>query len=63
MPRKKNKNTAEKFSELFDDFSFSSRKGMNNFFDDIAKNFDSILKSAIMTNNLDIINVIVNKFV
>ena len=43
MPRKKNKNTAEKFSELFDDFSFRSRKGMNNFFDDIAKNFDSIL--------------------
>ena len=43
MPRKKNKNTAEKFSELFDDFSFSSRKGMNNFFDDIAKNFESIL--------------------
>ena len=39
MPRKKNKNTAEKFSELFDDFSFRSRKGMNNFFDDIAKNF------------------------
>ena len=43
MPRKKNKNTAEKFSELFDDFSFLSRKGMNNFFDDIAKNFESIL--------------------
>ena len=43
MPRKKNKNTAEKFSELFDDFSFRSRKGMNNFFDDIAKNFESIL--------------------
>ena len=43
MPRKKNKNTAEKFSELFDDFSFRSGKGMNNFFDDIAKNFDSIL--------------------
>ena len=45
MPRKKNKNTAEKFSELFDDFSFRSRKGMNNFFDDIAKNFESILGS------------------
>ena len=43
MPRKKNKNTAEKFSELFNDFSFRSRKGMNNFFDDIAKNFESIL--------------------
>ena len=43
MPRKKNKNTADKFSELFDDFSFRSRKGMNNFFDDIAKNFESIL--------------------
>ena len=43
MPRKKNKNTAEKFSELFDDFSFRSRKGMNNFYDDIAKNFESIL--------------------
>ena len=43
MPRKKNKNTAEKFSELFDDFSFRSRKGMNNFFDDIAKNYESIL--------------------
>jgi len=43
MPRKKNKNTAEKFSELFDDFSFRSRKGVNNFFDDIAKNFESIL--------------------
>ena len=43
MPRKKNKNTAEKFSELFDDFSFRSGKGMNNFFDDIAKNFESIL--------------------
>ena len=43
MQRKKNKNTAEKFSELFDDFSFRSRKGMNNFFDDIAKNFESIL--------------------
>jgi len=43
MPRKKNKNTAEKFSELFDDSSFRSRKGMNNFFDDIAKNFESIL--------------------
>ena len=43
MPRKKNKNTAEKFSELFDDFSFRSRKGMNNFFDDIPKNFESIL--------------------
>ena len=43
MPRKKNKNTAEKFSELFDDFTFRSRKGMNNFFDDISKNFDSIL--------------------
>ena len=43
MPRKKNKNTAEKFSELFDDFSFRSRKGMNNFFDNIAKNFESIL--------------------
>ena len=43
MPRKKNKNTAEKFSELFDDFSFRSRKGMNNFFDDIEKNFESIL--------------------
>ena len=43
MPRKKNKNTAEKFSELFDDFSFRSRKGMNIFFDDIAKNFESIL--------------------
>ena len=43
MPRKKNKNTAEKFSELFDDFSFRSRKGINNFFDDIAKNFESIL--------------------
>ena len=42
MPRKKNKNTAEKFSELFDDFSFRSRKGMNNFFDDIAKNFETI---------------------
>ena len=45
MPRKKNKNTAEKFSELFNDFSFRSRKGMNNFFDDIAKNFESILGS------------------
>ena len=43
MPRKKNKNTAERFSELFDDSSFRSRKGMNNFFDDIAKNFESIL--------------------
>ena len=43
MPRKKNKNTAEKFSELFDDFSFRSGKGMNNFFDYIAKNFESIL--------------------
>ena len=43
MPRKKNKNTAEKFSELFDDFSFRSRKGMNNFFDEISKTFESIL--------------------
>ena len=53
MPTKKNKNTVEKLSELFSDVSFNSSKGMNNFFDSVAKNIESLLGPTRQKNDKD----------
>jgi hypothetical protein len=43
MRSKKEKNPVDKFSELLNDNSFHFKKGINTFFDGVAKNIESLL--------------------
>ena len=45
MSKNKKQNPAEKFSDLFNDSSLKIFKesGMNNFFDNVSKNIESLL--------------------
>ena len=43
MRSKKEKDSIDKFSELLNDSSFHFKKGINTFFDGVAKNIESLL--------------------
>ena len=43
MRSKKEKDSVDKFSELLNDSSFHFNKGINTFFDGVAKNIESLL--------------------